>query len=128
MTSVDQHLYEGESVCIGRKGTINKPMYLDGKFWTVDTLFFTHSFNTSIPRFIYSIFQMINWKKYNEASGVPSLSKRTIEKIEITLPLKPEQQKIADFLSAIDKKIELVGTELELAQTFKKGLLQQMFI
>lgn len=39
MLSVDEHLYEGESVCIGRKGTIDKPLFLTGKFWTVDTLF-----------------------------------------------------------------------------------------
>ena len=44
MHSVDDFLYDGESVCIGRKGTINNPMFLKGKFWTVDTLFYTHSF------------------------------------------------------------------------------------
>ncbi len=44
MLSVDEFLYDGESVCIGRKGTINNPMFLTGKFWTVDTLFYTHSF------------------------------------------------------------------------------------
>jgi restriction endonuclease S subunit len=41
MRSVDDYLYDGESVCIGRKGTINNPMFLTGKFWTVDTLFYT---------------------------------------------------------------------------------------
>lgn len=128
MTSVNSYLYDGESVCIGRKGTIDKPMYLQGKFWTVDTLFYTHSFKSTVPRFIYSIFQTMNWKKYNEASGVPSLSKKTIEKIKIKLPSKQEQQKIADVLSAIDEKIELIATELKLAKTFKMGLLQQMFV
>ena len=39
MLSVDDYLYDGESVCIGRKGTIDKPVFLTGKFWTVDTLF-----------------------------------------------------------------------------------------
>ena len=48
MTSVDEFLYEGESVCIGRKGTIDKPRFLQGKFWTVDTLFYTYSFNNSL--------------------------------------------------------------------------------
>lgn len=59
MLSVDKYLYDGESVCIGRKGTIDKPIFLNGKFWTVDTLFYTHSFNNSIPKFIYSIFQKL---------------------------------------------------------------------
>ncbi|MDQ7084001.1 MAG: restriction endonuclease subunit S [Sulfurovum sp.] len=80
MLSVNNYLYDGESVCIGRKGTIDKPVFLKGKFWTVDTLFYTHSFKENIPKFIYSLFQKINWYKYNEASGVPSLSKVTIGK------------------------------------------------
>jgi len=46
----------------------------------------------------------------------------------LTLPSIEEQQKIADFLSAIDRQIDLVATELSLAKTFKKGLLQQMFV
>ncbi|EGR7966390.1 hypothetical protein I8B06_001469, partial [Vibrio vulnificus] len=61
MRSVNDYLYEGKSACIGRKGTINRPMFLDGKFWTVDTLFYTHSFKKCTPEFIYLLFQNINW-------------------------------------------------------------------
>jgi len=128
MLSVDKFLYDGESVCIGRKGTIDKPMYLSGKFWTVDTLFYTHSFNNSIPKFIHFVFQRINWKKYNEASGVPSLSKTTILNIKINLPSLKEQTKIANFLSSIDKKIEQINSQIDESKRFKKGLLQQMFV
>nr|WP_169705153.1 restriction endonuclease subunit S [Runella slithyformis] len=127
MTSVNKFLHDGETVCIGRKGTIDKPMYFKGKIWTVDTLFFTHTFINTLPKFIYYIFQRINWKEYNEASGVPSLSKSTIEKISISLPSLPEQQKIAKFLTAIDEKIEKVGEQITSTETYKKGLLQQMF-
>ena len=128
MTYVDEFLYDGESVCIGRKGTIDKPVLLNGKFWTVDTLFYTHSFRDSLPRFVYAIFQQINWKVHNEASGVPSLSKSTIEKLKVSLPHPAEQRKIADFLSALDRKIDLVAQELTHARSFKAGLLQQMFV
>jgi len=128
MTSVDEYLHDGESVCIGRKGTIDKPRYLNTRFWTVDTLFFTHSFRSAVPKFIYAVFQTINWKKHNEASGVPSLSKTTIEKIKVEMPSVHEQQKIADFLTSIDNKIEQVGAQLEQAKNVKKGLLQQMFV
>src|SRR5690606_22718186 len=104
MLSVRDYLYAGESVGMGRKGTIDKPIYLTGKFWTVDTLFYTHSFKKVLPFFVFIVFQQMDWKKYNEASGVPSLSKSTLEKIKIYLPSLPEQQKIADFLSILDRK------------------------
>jgi type I restriction enzyme, S subunit len=128
MTMVDDFLYDGETVCIGRKGTIDKPMFHKGKIWTVDTLFYTHSFKKVLPKFVYYVFQLINWREHNEASGVPSLSKTTIEKLKFKFPSVEEQQKIASFLSAIDAKIESVANQIAQAQTFKKGLLQQMFV
>lgn len=128
MTYVNDFIYNGESVGIGRKGTIDKPVFLDGKFWTVDTLFYTHSFEKVLSKFIYFVFIGINWRKYNEASGVPSLSKATIEKIKIQIPSIQEQTQIANFLSALDDKIQLVSSQIEQTQQFKKGLLQQMFV
>lgn len=128
MTYVDSFLHQGETVCIGRKGTIDKPMYFNGDIWTVDTLFYTHTFVDSIPKYVFYVFQSINWKQHNEASGVPSLSKSTIEQISINVPSVPEQTKIADFLSAIDEKIELVSIQIEETQEYKKGLLLQMFV
>lgn len=127
MLSVDDHLYDGESVCIGRKGTINNPMFLTGKFWTVDTLFYTHSFQQCLPQFIFAIFQSIDWLKHNEAGGVPSLSKANIEKIETAVPRLPEQQKIADFLSSVDELIAAQARKLDALKTHKKGLMQQLF-
>ncbi|EGK02366.1 restriction endonuclease subunit S [Dysgonomonas gadei] len=117
MTSINDFLYDGESVCIGRKGTINKPFYLKGKFWTVDTLFYTYSYKNIQPKFLFYIFEQINWLKYNEASGVPSLSKSTIEKILIAIPKKEEQDKIATFLSLIDERIE---TQNKIIEEYKK--------
>ncbi len=128
LTSVNEYLFDGESVGIGRKGTIDKPVFLSGKFWTVDTLFYTHSFINVLPYFIYLLFQRINWKLYNEASGVPSLSKSTIGKIILQIPSLSEQKKIASYFSSIDTKIESINQQITQTQTFKKGLLQQMFI
>ncbi|WP_298120772.1 restriction endonuclease subunit S [Flavobacterium sp.] len=128
MCYVDNYLYDGETVCIGRKGTIDKPMYFNEKIWTVDTLFYTYNFINAIPKFVYYTFQTINWRLYSEASGVPSLSKNTIEKIEICIPQIEEQTKIANFLSAIDEKINHIGKQLEQTNQYKKGLLQQLFV
>lgn len=128
MTMVDQYLFEGETVCIGRKGTIDKPFYYNGKIWTVDTLFYTHEFKGAHPKFVYQLFLTINWKVYNEASGVPSLSKNTIEKIEVNIPCLSEQNKISSFLSTLDDKIAAKKAELDKLKTWKQGLLQQMFV
>lgn len=132
MTSVDDFLYDGESVCIGRKGTIDKPIFLTGKFWTVDTLFYTHSFHNCLPKFLYLIFQQINWYKYNEAGGVPSLSKTTIGEINVFVPVGEkgelkEQQKIADCLSSLDDLIEATAQKVEALKGHKKGLMQRLF-
>jgi type I restriction enzyme S subunit len=128
MTSVDNFLYDGESVCIGRKGTINKPFFLQEKFWTVDTLFYTHSFKNVLPVFCYFIFNRINWLKYNEASGVPSLSKTTIESIPVFIPFMEEQNKIVNTLLSVNNKIKLEREVLIQYGKQKKYLLQQMFI
>lgn len=128
MTSVDGYLYDGETVFIGRKGTINKPYMFNGKFWTVDTLFYTKKFKDILPKFVYAIFQKINWSLYNEATGVPSLSKSTINKIKLNLPSLSEQEKITDFISSLDQKADLINSELDKAKDWKKGLLQQMFV
>jgi type I restriction enzyme S subunit len=128
MKYVDDYLHDGESVCIGRKGTIDSPQLLKGKFWTVDTLFYTHSYNDLDIYFLYTQFIRINWQKYNEASGVPSLSKKTIESINVAFPSLDEQKRIADYLHSLDNKKEFLETQIDQMKDFKKGLLQQMFV
>lgn len=128
MCYVNKSLYDGESVCIGRKGTINKPMYLSGKFWTVDTLFYTHSFNGIIPRFCYHLFCTIDWLAYNEASGVPSLSKSTIKKIPVSIPTIAMQEKIVHILDAVAKKMNTDKQVLLGYQNQRAYLLSRMFI
>ena len=128
MTSVDKFLYDGESVCIGRKGTIDKPIFLTGKFWTVDTLFYTYAFHKCLPKFLYLIFQQINWYKYNEAGGVPSLLKTTIGNINIFIPNNEnEQKKIVDCFSSLDDLINAVADKIETLKEYKIGLMQQLF-
>ena len=122
MTSVNDYLYDGETTFIGRKGTINKPYYYKGKFWTVDTLFYTHSFDGVTPHFVYCLFQTINWLKYNEASGVPSLSKDTIEKIKVHIPKIKEQQKISRLILLLDDRIATQNKIIDKLQSLIKGI------
>lgn len=127
ITSVDQYLLDGETVFIGRKGTINKPFYYKGKFWTVDTLFYTHTFENVLPKFLFYILDRINWLNHNEASGVPSLSKRTIEQICISIPDIMEQKKIAPFLSLIGERISTQIKIIEGLESLMRELRKKIF-
>ena len=118
----NSYLYNKPSVLIGRKGTINKPQYMETPFWTVDTLFYSEIFDTCFPKYLYYSFQNVNWKKYDESTGVPSLSCSTIEKVDCFIPKKDEQIKVSNFLSLLDKKIELQSKKIEDLKLFKKGL------
>lgn len=120
----NSYLYDKPSVLIGRKGTIDKPKYMETPFWTVDTLFYTEIKKDVIPKWLYYKFWTIPWRIYNEASGVPSLSASTIESIKLEVPPKPEQQKIAEILSTWDKAIELKEKLIEEKKKQKKGLMQ----
>ena len=79
---------------------------------------------------------ILNWIKQNKfeltkranGSTFPEISKKEIEQIELQVPTLPEQTKIANFISAIDEKIQLVSGQIEKMEVWKKGLLQKMFV
>ena len=120
-------LYDKPSVLIGRKGTINKPQYMKSPFWTVDTLFYSHIYEPNIPKYLFYSFQNVNWKKYDESTGVPSLSSSTIENVECNIPSPNEQIKVANFLSLLDKKIELQTKKIEDLKLFKLSKYSSVF-
>ena len=128
MLSVNDFLYDGDSVCIGRKGTIDTPLFLTGKFWTVDTLFYTYGFKDVLPKFCYYLFKQINWQLYNESTGVPSLSKSTIENIKVRIPSIIQQYKICYILDCYEDKIKNEGLILDLYCSQKQYLLRHMFV
>ena len=129
MLSVNDALsYDRDAIGIGRKGTIDRPYILKAPFWTVDTLFY------AIPRekvdlnFAFDIFQNIDWKKKDESTGVPSLSKTAINDIDVLAPKYGEQQTIGQFFAAIDNLITLHQREVEKLQNIKKSCLEKMFV
>lgn len=120
-------LYDKPSVLIGRKGTIDVPVYMDRPFWTVDTLFYSEISPASDPKFLFYKFGFINWYQYNEASGVPSLSSRTIEKINICSPSqKSEQEAISSVITDFDNDIAGVSGKLAKAKALKQGMMQEL--
>lgn len=130
--TANQFIYNKPSILIGRKGTIDKPQYIDRPFWAVDTLFYTQVNQNNIPKFIYYIFFLIPWHNYNEASGVPSLNAKTIESILVKLPPpdengKPkEQTAIANILSDMDDEIAALEAKLAKARQIKIGMMQEL--
>lgn len=120
-------LYSKPSVLIGRKGTIDKPLYMDTPFWTVDTLFYSEINQNTSAKFIYYKFSQINWYLYNEASGVPSLNAKTIENICIAIPPTiAEQQAIATALSDTDELINLLQKLISKKEAIKTATIQQL--
>ena len=119
-------LYEKPSVLIGRKGTINQPQYMDTPFWTVDTLFYSAIKGENSAKFLYFCFCLIDWMKYNEASGVPSLNARTIENIELECPMPDEQTAIATVLADMDAELAALETRLAKTRALKQAMMQEL--
>ena len=126
MTYVNEYLYDGETVCIGRKGTINMPQYHNGKIWTVDTLFYTYNFRKTDVKFLYYLTQRIDWNSYNTATGVPSLTSQNISNILVSFPPLHEQHRIASALTSIDNLISSLGKLIEKKKNIKQGAMQQL--
>ena len=128
MLSVNDRLSDIDAVGIGRKGTIDKPQYLKAPFWTVDTLFFLTSSKNYDIRYLYYLCQTIPWKTYGEQTGVPSISKNSIDKLDVVITTNlTEQQKIAQSLLHLDNAMDAIEKKIHLLETHKYGLMQNLF-
>jgi type I restriction enzyme S subunit len=129
MLSVDRALsYSEDAIGIGRKGTIDKPYVLHAPFWTVDTLFYAVPKEGNDLDFLYSTFERVNWRGRDESTGVPSLSKKTINSVYVTVSNDPaEQRRIGAFFVSLDDLIALHQRKLSHLGLLKRGLLQKMF-
>ena len=108
MLSVNEALSnDQDAIGIGRKGTIDKPYILKAPFWTVDTLFYAIPKEKMDLNFIFCIFKNVDWRKLDESTGVPSLSKSTITNVDVYCPFFEEQLLIGRFFSWIDSSITL---------------------
>lgn len=120
MGFADDYLCEPGATIIGRKGTINKPIYVNTKFWNVDTAFgFCPDFGQINGRFLFFFCQSFNFHKLDKSTTIPSLAKTDLQKINIPIPPLPEQ-------SAIVSKIEELFSELDHAKGQLQTALQQL--
>lgn len=76
----------------------------------------------------YLIYMEDIWGRFSQGSTFDSVNSEQIKKLSLFIPCLQEQTKIADFLTKLDDKIEKLALQLEQVKTWKKGLLQQMFV
>jgi len=128
MTSVNEALsYEDDAIGIGRKGTIDKPQLLRAPFWTVDTLFYAVPKSGYDLDFVFDLFQNVDWKKKDESTGVPSLSKTAINAVNVCVPRLNEQRQIGRLLTEIDCMITAQQQKYEKLVALKSACLEKMF-
>lgn len=127
MLSVDKSLSNEDAIGIGRKGTIDSPQLLKAPFWTIDTLFFMTLKKGYDLNFIYSLCQTVRWKDYDESTGVPSLSKNNIDRIESFVPNISEQKCIANYFKSLDSMIQGVTKKIASLKQMKHACLVSMF-
>lgn len=125
----NRYLHRGPSVLLGRKGTIDKPRFVNTPFWTVDTAFFTDILYGTNPRFFFYLCTTINFEIYKYGSAIPSMSRETLNNIPFPAPALEEQTQIAQYLdhktSQIDKLISDKEKLIELLNEERTAIINQ---
>ena len=120
-THASDYLYDGESVLLGRKGTIDKPLHVTGRFWTVDTMYWTKINPTTSGRFIFYSALTIPFDYYSTNTALPSMTKAALNSHQVTRPPLIEQTQIAAFLDRETAKIDgLVAEQRRLMALLKE--------
>ena len=116
------------SVIIGRKGNINKPILVRENFWNVDTAFGLEPTLEKInSEYLFYFCQLYNFEKLNKAVTIPSLTKSDLLDISLPLPPLSLQNEFADFVAQLDKSQLAIQKSLEELETLKKSLMQEYF-
>ncbi len=124
-----KYSYDKPSVLLGRKGTIDKPIYYDKPFWIVDTMFYTKISEYMNPRFTYYLATLIRFDYYSTQTALPSMTQTDLGSEKLPVPNITEQKLIADFLDKQTAKIDAIiktnEEQLEVLKKYKKSLITQ---
>lgn len=121
-------LCPGNCVIIGRKGNINKPIFVETKFWNVDTAFGLNANKEYLlPKFLYYFCLDYNFERHNKAVTIPSLTKADLLKIDIPLPPKSTQLAIVSELDKINELIRLKKEQLKDFDNLAQNIFYEMF-
>ena len=122
-------LYQKESVLLGRKGTIDKPLFVDYPFWTVDTMYYTEIKENVSAKYFYYLCTQIEFDFYQYGSAVPSMTQRDLYNVNFPYPTLDEQRRIANYLdrkcSEIDTIIARQQEVIEKLKTYKLSVITE---
>lgn len=123
------YMYDGDVVLLGRKGTIDKPLFYSGKFWTVDTMFYSTALNGNNIKFMYYSSMLIPFSYYSTATALPSMTQSNLNNHMLCLPSISEQQKIEDFLdkkiAQLDKAKALLEEQIQKLRDYRASLIYE---
>ena len=127
---VSEAMYTGEALLLGRKGTIDKPMYFNGSFWAVDTMFYATTNKNVNTKFIYYCATTFPFNKISTATALPSMTQTDLYQLPVMLPPLSEQQAIACYLdekcAKIDAAIENIGKQIDASKRLKRALINEV--
>ena len=128
MGYADNYICNANTVIIGRKGNINKPIFVDEPFWNVDTAFGLEAKKELLlPRYLYYFCLRYDFERLNKAVTIPSLTKADLLKIDIDIPKIDTQTTIVDRLGKIEQIISLRNNQLRLLENLIKARFVEMF-
>ncbi|EKT3966109.1 restriction endonuclease subunit S [Flavobacterium psychrophilum] len=129
LKKVDFYLQENDYISIIKDGAgVGRIFYCEGKTSVLGTMEMIKPNEDINTYFLYCLLNNIDFTAFITGSTIPHIYFKDYSKVKCGIPCYAEQTKIANFLSAIDKKIELVSNQIQDTQEYKKGLLQQMFV
>ncbi len=127
----NSYICEAGATIVGRKGTINSPIYVNERFWNIDTVFGFYPLKPINPRFLYFYCLSFNFKKLDKSTTVPSLAKRDLLKIRFPLSPLPEQRaivaKIEQLFSELDKGIASFKSAQKKLDIYRQAVLKKAF-
>lgn len=128
MGRADKFICPAETVVIGRKGSINNPIFVSEPFWNVDTAFgLIPDKSRLLPRYLYYFCLHFDFERLNTTVTIPSLTKANLLKIHIKLPSLPEQQKCVAVLDKIVSIFEKRRAQLAALDELVKARFVEMF-
>lgn len=118
MRYVERPLYTGESVLIPRKGTLNNVTYVNGSFWSVDTMFYTEMLHPNVAKYVYLFLKSRDLASLNAGSAVPSMTTNILNAMQIYIPDKKVlayfEEAVSPLYLSIQKNEEQSSTLVEL--------------